>query len=511
MQDTSLTNQSPDRPYHSFLDATHARFQSVVGPLFVAEVPDLWPIYLNAIPAEFRQAWTCNCCKDFIRRYGAIVTINEDGTLSSPIWNPEAEAPAELTAAVLILHERVTSARVAGVFASGESELGRHTAGGFRHLAVTLPSSLVFKSPVKLPHQHVAEKAEAFAMLSRGLNEFKVGTFSDAVRVLQADAVDRSEKFLSHAEWLLVLKNGQSPNNRLHHNRRWLAVANAPQGWAHVRSSMIGTLLEDIESGLSFDAVKARWAEKMHPLRYQRPQAAPAAGAIAQAEKLVEQLGLTAAFKRRFCSLDEVEALWRPTPKVEAPAAGGVFANVKAKDDAQRQPLAIKAEPMTFRTFREKHLGSIREIELLVPSVRSDFVAFTTAVDPAAPLLFKWNNPVSWYRYHFGSSPHDFNLATGWVKVLAICEMPAAWGGAATTYRDAVFMLEGCRDTCGGNLSLFPECIRGELHGVRSVIEAFSKTGKLEACEGQVAAGLSVHEPIHIRAAGTEYTIRGLE
>ena len=513
MQDTSLTNQSPDRPYHSFLDATHARFQSVVGPLFVAEVPDLWPIYLNAIPAEFRQAWTCNCCKDFIRRYGAIVTINEDGTLSSPIWNPEAEAPAELTAAVLILHERVTSARVAGVFASGESELGRHTAGGFRHLAVTLPSSLVFKSPVKLPHQHVAEKAEEFAMLSRGLNEFKVGTFSDAVRVLQADAVDRSEKFLSHAEWLLVLKNGQSPNNRLHHNRRWLAVANAPQGWAHVRSSMIGTLLEDIESGLAFDEVKRRWTEKIHPLRYQRPQVAPAAGTIAQAEKLVEQLGLATAFKRRFCRLDEVEALWRPTPKAEAPATGGVFANVKAKNDAaQRQPLAIKAEPMTFRTFREKHLGSVRELELYVPCDRSDFVALTTAVDSAAPLLFKWNNPVSWYRYHFGSNAFDFSLAAGtWVKVLAICETPAAWGGAPTHYKDVVFMLDGCRDTRSNCLGLFPECIRGELHGVRSVIEAFSKEGKLEACDGQVAAGLALDGTIRIRAAGTEYTIRGLE
>ena len=147
MQDTTLT-QSPDRPYHSFLDATRARFQSVVGPLFVAEVPDLWQRYLNAIPGEFRQAWTCNCCKDFIRRYGAIVTINEDGSLSSPIWNPDADAPAELTSAVMVLHEIVTSAKVAGVFASGESELGRHTSGGFRHLAVALPSSLVFKSAV---------------------------------------------------------------------------------------------------------------------------------------------------------------------------------------------------------------------------------------------------------------------------------------------------------------------------------------------------------------------------
>ena len=139
-------------------------------------------------------------------------------------------------------------------------------------------------------------------------------------------------------------------------------------------------------------------------------------------------------------------------------------------------------------------------------------MAFTTAVDPAAPLLFKWQNPVSWYRYHFGSNAFDFNLAGGtWVKVRAICEMPPAWGGASTHYKDVVFMLDGCRDKRSGSLSLFPECIRGELHGVRSVIEAFSKSEKLEATDGQLAAGLAVHEPFDIRAAGTQYTIRGLE
>lgn len=53
---------------------------------------------------------------------------------------------------------------------------------------------------------------------------------------------------------------------------------------------MIGTLLDDIASGMSFDSVSRRFAEKMHPLQYQRPQAAPSAGNIAQAEKIVEKL-----------------------------------------------------------------------------------------------------------------------------------------------------------------------------------------------------------------------------
>jgi hypothetical protein len=71
---------------------------------------------------------------------------------------------------------------------------------------------------------------------------------------------------------------------------------------------MIGTLLEDIHVGLPFDDFKAKFAAKMHPLQYQRPQAAPKVGAIAQAEKLVEQLGIVRSLKRRFARLDDLDS-----------------------------------------------------------------------------------------------------------------------------------------------------------------------------------------------------------
>ena len=63
-------------------------------------------------------------------------------------------------------------------------------------------------------------------------------------------------------------------------NLTWLAVATAPAGFCHVRSSMIGTLLEDVAAGMPFDAIKQRFDAKMHPLQYQRPTAMPSVPSI---------------------------------------------------------------------------------------------------------------------------------------------------------------------------------------------------------------------------------------
>ena len=49
----------------------------------------IWEAYLNAYPAEFnevfreRRTYDCNHCKNFIRRYGNIVSINDTGKLES--------------------------------------------------------------------------------------------------------------------------------------------------------------------------------------------------------------------------------------------------------------------------------------------------------------------------------------------------------------------------------------------------------------------------------------------
>src|SRR5690606_31045341 len=101
------------------------------------------------------------------------------------------------------------------------------------------------------------------------------------------------------------------------------------------------------------DDVAHSFAAKMHPLQYQRPQAAPTAGAIAAAERLVEQMGIAPALRRRFARLDEIEALWRPAAEPEpAESAGGVFAHLTPKGKIPTRELELPATTMTWEKFQ---------------------------------------------------------------------------------------------------------------------------------------------------------------
>jgi hypothetical protein len=189
------------------------------------------------------------------------------------------------------------------------------------------------------------------------LNEFPLPVVEQAVNILQAEALYRSEKCLGVAQWLKDLHENRNAtrNNAIKANITWLAVATAPAGFCHPRSSMIGTLLEDIAAGLPFEMIRRRFAMKMDPLAYQRPQAPPSAGNIAQAEKVVARLKAAGSLKRRFATLSDVQAIWTPEPvREKAPdSGGGVFAHLKPGSPATTPVIEVPPQTMTWVKFRD--------------------------------------------------------------------------------------------------------------------------------------------------------------
>jgi hypothetical protein len=125
-----------------------------------------------------------------------------------------------------------------------------------------------------------------------------------ALRLLEADALARSEKFIGPVKWLRALHD--RPTGQRGENVLWRAIAAAPEGYCHPKASVIGPLLNDIASGLPFAKIKARFDAKMAPLRYQRPQAAPAALNIKAAEARVEKLAIAPALERRFARIEDL-------------------------------------------------------------------------------------------------------------------------------------------------------------------------------------------------------------
>jgi hypothetical protein len=498
----SQVDHDHDVVFDTFADACRDAFNSNInayGPhLFRVETGGLYEVYLETLPADERQHHTCNCCKQFIERFGGVVSITEDGRQVSAFWRDDLTGI--YAAAAALLKRAVERRRVTGVFLSSSKVWGTPVTGKWTHFSVEAPRGLVYTGRPLTADQVMAAKREDFGTLSRGLLEFDRATVAQAVTLLEADALYRSEKVLGPAKFLLGLHDAVAGvTHQVRENLKWLAVASAPVGFATPRSSMIGTLLEDIAAGKSFDDVKRSFQAKMHPLQYQRPTAAPSAGNIKAAEKLVEELGIAPSLERRFARLDEIEKIWTPAPPKEAEKTEGVFGHLKAKGaETDRAPMNMPPQNVTWTKFARDVLPGARKIEVFTYG-NANYCALLTAVHAEAPPILQWDldhrrNPFSLYVYHGGSSPAHWNLPMNrWIEATAITLRPSMWFGAETNdAKNAIIILDGAKDIDNRELALFPETLKSSLHAARATIEAFSKSMKVVGMEEASACGLAV-------------------
>jgi hypothetical protein len=488
-----------DRDYEDFVSQLQTRFTSLINngtePLFVVECDNLWDLYLSGFAdADERQYHNCHCCKRFIEQFGGLVTINDAGLHSSVLWHTD-DVPIVYRDSFKAMSKAVRRSDIRSVFVSADKVWGTPEAGGWQHLFITPPVSILHNKRTTTPFQVMAEKKEDFKNVRRSLAEFNEHTISTAMTLLETDSLYRSEKVIGPAKWLSQL-HADMKTAKKKDGVIWRAIATAPAGFCHPRSSMIGTLLEDIAEGLSYDAVSRRFSTKMHSLSYQRPQAAPTEGAIAQAEKLMNQLGAAGSLARRFARLDEVKAIWRPLQKETSKGGGSLFGHLKAKGEIAEQQLRIPAKVMTWEKFQREVLMTAERIELLPPS-HGSFTAFLTSVNEDAPPIIQWDtedcrNPVSWYFYNGGATASSFGVKAGsFTDVDAIALKPSMWNGGYEHHGKAIFFaLRAAKESRQPTLCLFPEILKSEFHGVRSVIEAYSSNANVEGLNEPHVAGL---------------------
>jgi hypothetical protein len=418
-------------------------------------------------------------------------------------------------APIRAMRDRVESAKVTGVFVSDEKRYGTPKTGTWKHFAVYPTKHLIHTSRKDSPYQVMAERLEDFKNMRRALGEFSLDVVGMAVSLLESETLYRTEKVIGPMAWLRDVIIGQSStkNRAIKDNLLWRAIASAPAGYTHPRTCMAGSLLEDISAGLPLDDVKKKFAAKMNPLQYQRPQAAPAAGAIVQAEKLVEKLGIAPSLKRRFATRNELLTIWSP-PALKEAENPSVFGHLKPKGaDALKTMQSNTAATITFDKFKRTALPGAETVHLLLPP-NGNFGAFVSAVDMEAPPIIQWDsferrNPVTWYVYHGGTSPARWNLprAGTWARVTCVTLQPNQWQEGFDHHGEGVmFVLDGAVDTLKAGVSLFPEFLKSELHSARPVIEAYSKNQPMEGHDEASACGLLIqknsaakHQPTRVR------------
>ena len=508
-----------DADYYHLENLIAKRIKGLKGtPLFTTDATGLWKAYLGGIAPRYRRGYNCHCCRRFIEKYGSLVTIDERGNATPAIWSYDGGCKM-FNKGIQKIIAIVAAANVTGVFYDESVEWGRKEDGGWSHLHGDNPAVMARK--LLSAEQVMAEKLEDYGMLKRGLEEFSRESVAQAVRVLEADVVENSEKTVGVATWLLFLHDRLRRHYSLQKdNLIWREVATAPAGYCHVKSTMIGSLLEDIASGLDFEAVRNRWNEKMHPLQYRRPTTLKQ-GTIDAANKTIETLNAEGALSRRFARISDV-LKWEWTPGLPA-GAYGIFDHLKPTRTEPKSLIIPHKGVVDRQTFERRIAPAARKIEFYVDSSLHGYFALTTAANKRSAAILQWDglgagvprNPCSWYFYHGGSLGTNWNLrGNAWVAVNGICKRPPHWQQDFHNHQDSLFLiLDGCRDLRYRNGALFfPDQLRNEYHGIRAAMEAFSNKATLayahlaDACGVEAFAGTG--RTITLRVNGEDvYTV----
>lgn len=510
-----------DPGYNTWLERVQARFMMTARlgavPLFSTDAQDLFDAYLQAMPASQRQEHECHTCRSFVERFGSLVTIDTDGRTSSMLWH-EDDAPAELRASVQAMLAKVREARVTGVFLSSDKVWGKPQTGIWRHLALTPASA--FSSPLLSAHQQMAVKREDFKTVMAALDRYALPAIEQALGLLETDALYRAEKVIGPAKWLHSLHKARAgARGTAKAHVVWAAVATAPAGFCHPRSSMIGTLLEDLAAGKNFAEVSGSFRAKMHPLQYQRPTALPSQGNVEAAEKIFEKLGLAPALERRIARLDEIPKLWETRTQKDDSPSKGIFSHLRRKV-APAQPLAgVPPVVMTLDKFSRTVVPSADAMALQLGLLSQPFIVITAPVHADAPPVLQWDsedsrNPFGWYGWHGGAAPLLYGLKPGWANVAALTRLPARWNESRANHQGdgIIVLLEGARETRNPGNALFPETLRSELHGVRATIEAHSRSATMQGLREGSAIGYDLRAgkggyPVMIRVGSAGRTV----
>lgn len=501
--------------YGIFLASIRARTSVVAHdlPLFTTDAAGLFDAFLAALPEGERQHHTCRACRQFVEAYGGLVLIREDGGTVPFLWTDgrggvSQHAPGIYGPAVLAMRRLVARAKVTGVFLTSETVWGRPTTGLWTHMALVPHAELVYRSDgINSASQAAALKLEEYGMLQRALAEFPLAAVEQAHSLLTNGQLFRSEKCIGVAAWLLELHRRIAGASKLvgrsKENMAWAAVARAPAGFCHVRTSMIGTLLEDIVAGTPFADTKRKFDAKMDPLAYQRPVAPPKAGAIDRAEAIVGTLKSAGSLDRRFARLDEVVTFWTPGAVLrDASPPEGVFGHLRQPAAPTTPTMETPPVTMTWAKFEATVLPNARAIEYATPPAKTASIyALITATNPDAPPILQWDregarNAVSWYTHKNGSTPSWWNLPSGaYVAVVGVTRMPFEWGAGGHEHqgKGVILLLQGAKPHVNERgTGFFPEFLRSEYHEVRSVMEAHARSATLGGREEASAIGLGI-------------------
>lgn len=392
-----------------FAKEVHARYSSMTkSTLYEVKMDrnEMFEAYLAAFPPGndpiyiTRTEHSCNCCSNFIRNLGNLVTI-KDGVVST-IWDVKGlEYLYDVVAKQL--HELVLSKTVQGVFFSSEQSYGNAQtkqllASGavktWNHFYGQVSNTAYTKEVGKKSGEITA----IVQVMKRGLTEIRMEVLQDMLDMIN-DTVNkplyRGSEFKAAVQNFINLKKtfDKAADKDLF---VWENYTNAN---ARFRNTVIGTLAVDLSDGIDLDVAVKAYGVKVDPVNYKHPTSLVTPAMAKQAVDTIKSLGLEPSMERRMAVLGDISVqnvLWIDN-SVQNQLKDGLLGLVM--EGVKEKPVDMnKATEIKIADFMSQILPKASSIELCVENRhQGNFVTLTAPVNPVGPIpLFQWKNEFGW-------------------------------------------------------------------------------------------------------------------
>ncbi len=422
----------------NFLDLQekiNAQFKSMSnGKLFRTGIDKdlMWETYLKRFPAgsnpilKERTVHDCQCCKQFIRACGDVISINEDLTLTS-IWDIDITGP--YAAVITTMSSLVRTQNIKDLFRHPQSSIGTKQNFGlddtkYDHFYFDLPDRFVNKRDLGTFLSKSRADKDVFL---RGLREISCEAIDTVLELLDQNTIYRGDEHRPAIEAFAKLHNQSYGETELDplvelDNFAWL---NASAPGARIRNTAIGTLLVDISEGMDLDKAVRLFESKMYG--YKRPTAIISPMMIKKAQEKISTLGFTDSLPRRNAQFNDLTINNVLFADRTAKQALNVFDEMTAEVDVQKKNLD-KVESVSIDTFINDILPKAEKVDLLFEnSKENNLMSLVAPQYPDAPGMFKWNNNFSWsYNGEMADSMRDQVKALGG-KVDGVLRFSIQW------------------------------------------------------------------------------------
>lgn len=481
------------------------------GKLFRVNVTGdtIWDIYLNSFKSEdnpvFRDpessVHNCRHCKNFIRRYGNIVAINDEGKLMSIF---DVKNTGQYQKSFNKMCKVITSSYIDNVFfetfdslnnlpyesckkSFTEFKLGipKNTKQyspeeaakygvvkskeirTFNHMSLIVPEQFVNKTGLSI-EAIMADYRQANQVFERGMQEIPLNILKLVKDLINQGSLLNGEAHLHKVEKIIPYKE-EYDNVASSIKSTWCWLNSYKLPFAKFKNELIGVLCTELAEGDDLNVACLKWNKRVDPANYMKATAPITQNQIDEAQKFVENNGYVESFSRRVAVIEDIKV-----SEIKHINAGeGKIKNVSMFDTIKSTKSSSKinefkgVEEVSIINFMKNILPHCTKVEAYLENKHEGNLVTMTTSSEDSKQIFKWNNPYSWtYNGNLaGKSMIKDNVSKVGGNIQALVRASLQWNDKDTSgivdfdlhckgHNHIYYSNRGKTHSCGGHLDV---------------------------------------------------------